>query len=174
MIAPTLTTERLIITPMTMEHWEAYAAAWGDPHMTEFIGGEPRTRTESWGKFLAASALWHHIGYGYWSFLERETGAFVGNGGLSWFERGIAGLEGVPEAGWAFVPSAWGKGFATEAISAVLAWADSELNAPEIRCIIDEDNAASMNVAEKLGFKFMQTTDEAIGRISLYTRKRGG
>ena len=174
MMAPTLTTDRLIITPMTMEHWEAYAAAWADPRMTEFIGGKPRTRTESWSKFLAASALWHHMGYGYWTFLDREAGEFVGNGGLSWFERGIAGLEGVPEAGWAFVPAAWGKGLATEAISAVLAWADAELNAPEIRCIIDKGNAASMRVAEKLGFHFMQTTEESIGTVSLYARKRGG
>ncbi len=174
MTPPTLTTDRLIITPMTMEHWEAYAAAWADPRMTEFIGGTPRTRTESWGKFLAASALWNYMGYGYWSFLDRETGGFVGNGGLSWFERGIAGLKGVPEAGWAFVPAAWGKGLATEALFAVLAWADAELSAPEIRCIIDEDNQASKRVAAKLGFHYVQTSDEAIGRITLYARKRGG
>ena len=174
MLAPTLTTERLIITAITMEHWEPYAAAWADPRMTEFIGGKPRTRTESWGKFLAASALWHYMGYGYWTFLDRQTGAFLGNGGLSWFERGIAGLEGVPEAGWAFVPEAWGKGLATEAISAILAWADAELAAPEIRCIIDEGNVASKRVAEKLGFRFLQTSEEEIGQISLYARKVGG
>lgn len=173
MMPPTLTTQRLIIAPMTMEHWEAYAAAWADPQMTEFIGGKPRTRTESWGKFLAASALWQHMGYGYWSFLDRNTGNFLGNGGLSWFERGIAGLEGVPEAGWAFVPDAWGKGLATEAISAILAWADKELAAPEIRCIIDEGNLASKRVAEKLGFRFLQTSEEEIGLISLYGRKAG-
>ena len=173
MMPPTLTTERLSIVPMTMEHWEAYAAAWANPQMTEFIGGKPRTRTESWGKFLAASALWQHMGYGYWTFLDRETGEFLGNGGLSWFERGIAGLEGVPEAGWAFVPAAWGKGLATEAISAVLKWADANIKAPEIRCIIDEENLASKRVAAKLGFRFLQTTEEEIGLISLYARKAG-
>lgn len=174
MNAPTLKTDRLILAPISKDHWEAYAAAWADPAMTEFIGGKPRTRTESWAKFLAASALWQFMGYGYWSFLDRATGRFLGNGGFSWFERGVAGLEGVPEAGWAFIPEAWGKGLATEAMVAALAWADDEFKAPEIRCIIDPGNRASRRVAEKLGFRFLEATDEAMGRIELFSRQRGG
>ena len=50
MQALTLKTDRLILAPISLDHWEAYAAAWADPAMTEFIGGKPRTRTESWGK----------------------------------------------------------------------------------------------------------------------------
>jgi RimJ/RimL family protein N-acetyltransferase len=174
MIAPTLTTERLTLVPLSMDHWEDYAAAWADPRMTEFIGGKPRTRTESWGKFLIAAALWQFMGYGYWSFLDRETGRFLGNGGLAWFDREVAGLEGFPEAGWAFVPGAWGKGYATEAMAAVLDWADTELKAPEVRCIIDPGNTASRRVAEKLCFVQFDTVDEPIGRIDLFARKHGG
>ena len=142
--------------------------------MTEFIGGKPRTRTESWGKFLAAAALWQFMGYGYWSFLDRASGKFLGNGGLAWFDRGVAGLEGVPEAGWAFIPDAWGKGLATEAMAAVLAWGDTALKAPEIRCIIDPGNRASRRVADKLGFRFLAVADEPMGRIELFSRQRGG
>ncbi|NCX50981.1 MAG: GNAT family N-acetyltransferase, partial [Burkholderiaceae bacterium] len=58
------------------------------------------------------------------AFLDRETGAFLGNGGLAQFERGIPELGGFPEAGWAFVPAAWGKGYATEAMGAIFNWAD--------------------------------------------------
>jgi RimJ/RimL family protein N-acetyltransferase len=171
---PTLTTDRLILAPISLDHWEAYAAAWADPAMTEFIGGKPRTRTESWGKFLAAAALWQFMGYGYWSFLDRASGKFLGNGGLAWFDRGVAGLEGVPEAGWAFIPDAWGRGLATEAMAAVLHWADARLEAPEIRCIIDPQNQASRRVADKLGFRFLAVADEPMGRIELFSRQRGG
>ena len=104
MTAPTLTTQRLSIEPMSRAHWEDYAAAWADPRMTAFIGGEPRSRNVSWGKMLQGIGLWSLFGYGYWSFVERESGRFVGNGGLAQFERGIAELEDVPEAGWAFRP----------------------------------------------------------------------
>ena len=123
---------------------------------------------------LAAAALWQFMGYGYWSFLDRASGKFLGNGGLAWFDRGVAGLEGVPEAGWAFIPDAWGKGLATEAMAAVLAWGDTALKAPEIRCIIDPGNRASRRVADKLGFRFLAVADEPMGRIELFSRQRGG
>ncbi len=155
---------------MALEHWEAYAAAWADPRMTEFIGGEPRGRNVSWGKFLAGTGLWPLLGYGYWSFIERDSGAFVGNGGLAQFERGIPDLDGYPEAGWAFVPAAWGKGYATEAMAAILTWADAA-QLGEIRCIIDPGNAVSHNVAAKLGFaKFAESAD-VIGDVIIYRRK---
>lgn len=170
MQAPTLTTDRLIITGMTIDHWEDYAAAWADPRMTEFIGGQPRSRTESWMKFLQGIALWDVVGYGFFAFAERETGAFVGNGGLARFERGLPELEGYPEAGWAFVPDAWGKGYATEAIGAVLDWSDNVLRAPEVRCIISPGNTASQNVAAKLSFAKIGENDAVLGPTWIYAR----
>jgi RimJ/RimL family protein N-acetyltransferase len=171
MIAPTLITERLTIAPMSLQHWEEYAAAWADPRMTEFIGGDPRNRNVSWGKFLAGIGLWSLLGYGYWSFVERESGKFVGNGGLAQFERGIAELEGFPEAGWAFAADAWGKGYATEAMNAILNWADTKAKLGEIRCIIDPGNAASHNVATKLGFTIFAESRDVIGDLFVYRRK---
>jgi RimJ/RimL family protein N-acetyltransferase len=170
-IPPTILTDRLIIQPMSLDHWEAYAAAWADPRMTEFIGGDPRSRNVSWAKMLAGIGLWSLFGYGYWSFVERRTEVFVGNGGLAQFERGIPELEGFAEAGWAFVPDAWGKGYATEAMTAIMAWADSELGLPEIRCIIDPGNAASHNVARKLGFTKFAESRDVIGELFIYSRK---
>lgn len=152
MIAPTLETPRLILRALSPDDWEAYAEAWADPRMTRFIGGQPRDRPTSWGKFLQAAGLWSILGYGYWSFIERETGRLAGNGGLAQFERGVAALAGHAEAGWAFVPDAWGKGYATEAMSAILDWADRGPRLAEIRAIIDADNLASNRVAEKCGF----------------------
>jgi RimJ/RimL family protein N-acetyltransferase len=174
MIPPTLTTDRLLIEPIGLKHWEAYAAAWADPRMTQFISPEPRSRQESWGKFLQGIGLWSLFGYGYWAFCDRHTGAFLGNGGLARFERGIAGLEGFAEAGWAFGYQAWGKGYATEAMAAVLAWADATLSDPEIRCIIDIDNIASMRVGDKLGFRLLETTQGTTGPLGLFSRKAGG
>ncbi len=167
--APTLTTERLSIEPMSLAHWEDYAAAWADPRMTAFIGGEPRSRNVSWGKMLQGIGMWSLLGYGYWSFVERVSGRFVGNGGLAQFERGIDALEGFPEAGWAFTPDAWGKGYATEAMTAILKWADGN-GLGEIRCIIKTGNAASHNVAGKLGFAKFAESHDVIGDLFIYRR----
>jgi RimJ/RimL family protein N-acetyltransferase len=174
MIAPTLTTDRLILSPLSIDHWEAYATMWADPRTTEFIGGKPRTRTESWGKFSASAGLWNLIGYGYWAFTEQERGALLGVGGLSQWERGMTALNGFPEAGWGFAPDSWGNGYATEAMSAVLAWSDAELDAPEIRCIIDPGNTASERVADKLGFVRIGYCEEPIGPSNIYSRIAGG
>jgi len=170
MTAPTLTTERLSIEPMTLAHWEDYAAAWADPRMTAFIGGEPRSRNTSWMKMLQGIGMWSLFGHGYWAFVERESGRFVGNGGLAQFERGISDLEGFPEAGWAFTPDAWGKGYATEAMTAIFGWADAT-NLGEIRCIIDRGNAASHNVAAKIGFTKFAESRDVIGDLFVYRRE---
>jgi RimJ/RimL family protein N-acetyltransferase len=118
------------------------------------------------------SGLWPVLGYGYWSFIERQTGAFLGNGGLAQFERGVAALESHVEAGWAFVPAAWGKGYATEAMAAVLEWADTVLNIIEIRAIIDHDNLASARVAEKLGFTCLMPIIPELPEAALWQRRK--
>ena len=169
--APTLITDRLTLRGFLLDDWEVYAAAWADPRMTAFIGGEPRTRTESWGKFTAIAGFWALIGYGYWSFVDRHTGAYVGHGGLARYERGLGTLVDFPEAGWAFVPGAWGQGYATEAMAAILDWSDRILKAPETRCIIDPDNTASQRVAAKLGYVQIDEIDFPPGRTGIYSRR---
>ncbi len=172
MECPVLETDRLILRPIGLADWEAYAAAWADPDMTAFIGGGTRDRTTSWSKYIAAAGLWPVCGFGYWSFIDRETGAFVGNGGLSRFERDIPELDGFPEIGWAIVPGGWGKGYATEAIRAALHWSDTVLQAPETRCIIDPANSASFRVAEKLGFVHLADVESSLGPSVLMARVR--
>jgi RimJ/RimL family protein N-acetyltransferase len=174
MTAPTLTTDRMILTALCVDHWDAYAAMWADPRTTEFIGGNPRSHNESWIKFSAGVGLWTLLGYGYWAFTDRENGALLGVGGLSQWQRGIAELEGYPETGWGFAPDAWGKGYATEAMAAVLHWADDVYQMPETRCIIDPGNQASHRVAAKLGYVQIASCEDPIGPILVYARKTRG
>jgi RimJ/RimL family protein N-acetyltransferase len=62
-------------------------------------------------------------------------------------------IAGEPEMGWIFRPDGQGKGFATEAGQAGLKWFDAAIGAVSIPAIIDLDNAASMRLAERLGFE---------------------
>jgi RimJ/RimL family protein N-acetyltransferase len=53
----------------------------------------------------------------------------VGDIGFADFKRDFEGaekfdLKGLPEMGWVLSPSVHGKGYATEAVSAALAWAE--------------------------------------------------
>jgi RimJ/RimL family protein N-acetyltransferase len=151
MIPPTLTTDRLTLVPPRLDLFEAHAALFADPRVTAHIGGGPRSRTDSWRAYCQAAGLWALAGFGYWSVLDRASGALIGNAGLGRFERGIAALEGFPEMGWAFGADWWGRGIASECGAAITAWADAAL-AAELRCLVALDNAASLRVAAKLGF----------------------
>ncbi|MBA4747556.1 MAG: GNAT family N-acetyltransferase [Sphingopyxis sp.] len=172
MAQPVIETARLRLREHRLSDKDDHVAMWADERVTRFIGGEPRDETLSWSKFLAAAGLWPIMGFGYWVFADKVSDRLVGMGGLSYFARGIVELEGVPEAGWAFDADHWGQGLATEAMTAVLAWADAHLGAPEVRCIINPGNDASEKVAAKLGFALSGSSDALGDPVNLWARPR--
>lgn len=150
--ATALETPRLILRPHRVEDYAACRQLWADADVVRFIGGAPQEAQAVWFRLLRYAGMWALIGYGMWVIEDRTTGAALGEAGLLSAERGLPELEGVPEAGWVLRPDAWGRGIATEAMAAVLHWADDHVDAPSVRCIIDPANAASIKVAEKIGF----------------------
>lgn len=164
MDAPLLTTERLTLRGLELADWEPYATMWADPRVTTFIGGEPRTRDVAWKSFGQAAGMWPLLGYGNWAV--HDARGFIGIAGFSIFKRGIAELDGYPEAGWVFVPDSWGRGIAGEALGAIHDWADGHALG-EIRCLIDDANTASIRVAARVGYtKYAQ-----LERRSVFTRQ---
>ncbi|PAL20396.1 GNAT family N-acetyltransferase [Sphingopyxis sp. GW247-27LB] len=171
---PVIDTPRLRLREPRFADKDDHIAMWADARVTRFIGGEPRAPDVSWSKFLAAAGLWPVMGFGYWVFADRAADRLVGMGGLSYFGRGIPELEGVPEAGWAFDADHWGAGYATEAMTAALGWADAHLEAADVRCIIDPGNKASERVAAKLGFKHIGESGALGEVVAIYSRPKGG
>ena len=171
---PTIETPRFRLRAPDRRDFDAYAAMWADERVTRYISGKARPRSDSWRNYLAMPGLWYFLGYGYWVFAERHSDAFVGCGGLSFFERGVPLLEGVPEAGWAIAPDWWGKGAASEIMAAALGWADAHLDAGEIRCIINPGHLASERVAAKLGFDRIGHHEMEPDPVNVYARVRGG
>ncbi len=91
---------------------------------------------------------WGEHGFGPWA-LEAD-GAFVGRGGLAWIEVEDERLVELP---WALVPSAWGRGLATEAARAAVGWARG-LGSAEVVALTMTTNAASRRVMEKAGLPY--------------------
>ena len=104
-----------------------------------------------------AAALERHIATGAWLAVV-EDGDVVG-------EVGFEALGDEVEMGWTFRRDTWGRGLATEACRAALAIAP----APRVIAVIRPANAASIRVAEKLGF-VAEGPREVRGRLQLVYR----
>jgi RimJ/RimL family protein N-acetyltransferase len=83
---------------------------------------------------------------------ERDTGDLIGDVGMSPAD----GEPGVLKIGYTVSPSHQGKGVATEAVRALIAYAFERLGADVVRIYADADNAASIRVAEKAGLTFIE------------------
>lgn len=171
MKAPILETERLRLRPPEVSDLEPAAAMWADDGVVRFIGGKPRTRQEVWFALLRGAGLWVVKGHGYWVVTDRKSGEFLGECGFADFQRGLpADLVPGPEAGWAFARNAWGRGIATEAVSAVHGWLDANLKGIS-SCVIEPGNVSSIRVAEKLGYRKWGET--LLGGVPVGAYRRG-
>jgi RimJ/RimL family protein N-acetyltransferase len=65
---------------------------------------------------------------------------------------GKAGFYRLPEIGYILHPDHWGRGYATEALRAVIAHAFARHAIPAIKADIDPRNTASIRLLTKLGF----------------------
>ncbi|MEW9838163.1 GNAT family N-acetyltransferase [Mesorhizobium marinum] len=156
---PTIETERTVLRAHRLEDLDDYAALWADPVVTRFIGGVARTREESWIRMLRYAGMWQLVGYGLWIVEEKATGRLVGEAGFHEMKRDILpSFEGTPEAGWAFLPAVHGRGIATEVVRRIHEWAQDRPGFASTVCIIDPDNAASLAVAHKAGYRERQRT----------------
>ncbi len=171
---PVIETARLRLRAPEHRDFEAYAAMWADDRVTRYISGKARPRDESWRRFIGTHGLWALLGFGYWIFAERESDTLIGIGGLADFQRGLAQLESYPEAGWAIAPDWWGRGIASEAMTAAMDWADHALDAAETRCIINPGHGASEAVARRLGFVRIDRAELNADPVNVYARRKPG
>ena len=169
---PRIETERLVLRAHTRDDFEACAAMWADPIVTRYISGKASTEQEAWFRLLRYAGHWALMGFGYWAIEEKSTGVFAGEAGFADFKRAIEpSIQGTPELGWVLASSARGKGFATEAVRAAVAWGDAHIAAPRTVCIIDPENRASLRVAEKCGYREYART-QFLGPTIMFERSR--
>ncbi len=155
MTAPTLTTDRLILRAHGPDDLDALTAMWNEPAVYRMIGGEPRSREEVWIRLLRSIGQWQAFGYGSWVVCDGP--AVIGEIGLIEARRAIDPPLTLPEVGWTLAPDAHGKGYAYEALTAALAWADRQ-GITRTTCIIDPANAASRKLAAKIGYTHVRDT----------------
>jgi len=168
---PKIETERLVLRGSRIDDFPHVVAAWADPEVVRHISGRPSTEEETWARFLRNIALWPMLGYGYWAAVEKTTGRFVGDVGFADFKREIEpSLKGLPEIGWVLARWSHGSGYATEAARGALLWLERALGPQRTVCIIDDQNRASVRVAEKCGYREFARTQYKSSAVVMFER----
>ena len=172
MEVPILETERLLLRGYRSDDFAPCSAMWSDPVVNRYTTGTPLLPEEAWSKTLRNAGLWPMLGYGYWAIEEKASREFVGETGFADFKRNIEpSIAGVPELGYVMCPRVHGKGYATEAVQAAIAWADQQLGAERTVCIIHEGNAASIRLAEKCGYTEFNRTQYKTHDVIMLERR---
>ena len=157
-------TERLIVRTLAPGDVEALAALWCDPAATAYLGG-PRTFDDVCRTLCEDLALPEQPTFDLWPTIEKASGRVVGHCGL--LDKEIDGRIEI-ELVYVLAPSAWGRGFATEAGRAIRDHAVTALERPRLVALIHPENAASERVAGKLGFRHERDVQRPHGAMRLY------
>jgi RimJ/RimL family protein N-acetyltransferase len=96
-------------------------------------------------------------GVGRWAVIEKKSGDFLGWTGLKFHSEMENNHIDFYDLGYRFKFQHWNKGFATEASMACVKFGFEQLNLKEIFAMVHPENLASMHVAQKCGFEFIET-----------------
>ena len=156
-----LVTERLRLRRSRPEDADVISAYRTDPEVHRYQGWE---RTDPEGvrteiEDMADRAPGSPDGWVQLSVEDRTTGQLVGDVGMS----PAAGEPGVMKVGYTISPVYQGKGYATEAVAALVDYAFDVLEADVVRAYASADNAASIRVAEKAGLTLMERMEHRNG-----------
>jgi RimJ/RimL family protein N-acetyltransferase len=171
-VVPVLETERLRLRAHTVDDFPAVLAMWSNPDVTRYMG-PPMTETRAWTNLSMVAGQWTLLGFGFWAVEERSTGRFAGECGFHDLKRPLGDrMRDVPEAGWVFDVHAQGRGYASEAMAAAIAWGDTTFASARTVCLINNENAASFRVAKKCGYVEFERTTYLDTPIALFERIR--
>jgi RimJ/RimL family protein N-acetyltransferase len=142
-----LETERLILRPMEPGDAEELHAVHADPSTFEYIGSPPPASIEETeARIQRIRARLEDAVSGPWAVVEKASGRLIGDAGLQILEDGPE-----VELGYKLGPEYRGRGFATEAGRACLAYGFETLGLDQIVAVAWPENTASWRVMEKLG-----------------------
>jgi len=146
---PTLSTTRLLLRPFAETDSEAIYALQSNASVLRYWDSPPWTDRARAQMFLLACRQMEQDGNGARFAIETlQARTFIGWCSMFRWNPVYRSL-GI---GYCLDEPAWGKGYATEAVGAMLQWAYGALDLNRVEAELDTRNTASARVLEKLGF----------------------
>ena len=121
-----------------------------DPEVTRFLPPGPTPTPDMFPGILARRhAMERERGHAMWVVDVKASGSPIGQCGL--YPAASTGPE--IELAYQYLPSAWGKGYATEAATAVLRYGLGPVGLEQIIALVIPQNLASSRVLDKAGMR---------------------
>lgn len=165
--APTLLTQRLLLTRYAPEDEDGFVALFQDERVSRWMGDGPGAEAEDHALFgrifteVYAKAL-----FDVWAV--RQDGRLVGHAEIK-HTNVVRGHEII----YALAPEVWGQGLGTEVLEALVAHGFDTLDLHEVHATVAASNAPSLRVLRKTGFEHVRDIHEDDGRtVRVLTRRR--
>jgi [ribosomal protein S5]-alanine N-acetyltransferase len=171
-----LETPRLVLRRLSSDDVDSLAPYMADPEVMRYMGGRTMTPEETAARIERFVEIFEVDGIGQFAVERREDGLVLGRCGILNWEidpwRPVARAETdeptETEIGYLLGRPHWGRGYATEAATAVRDYALSELGEERLIALIQDGNVASKRVAEKLGMAYERDVELKFARVGLY------
>ena len=146
-----LETDRLVLRRLSAEDAEFILELLNQPSFLRYIGDKGVRTTEDAVNYIQTGpqASYEQFGFGLYLVELKGSGVSIGMCGL--IKR-----DSLPDVdvGFAFLPDYWSQGYAFEAAAAVMNYGREAFGLKRIVAITSLDNAASVELLEKVGLRF--------------------
>lgn len=143
-------TGRLALRKLTVEDTGSCCANWAsDALVYRFISDTPKTAAEMRRYLESVEEAYSAEEIYYWGIVERSSGTVIGE----IFVDDISRSNEWCEVDYKIGPAFWGKGYVTEALSAVMDYLLHQAGFHRVQAKCRSDNPASERVMQKSGMR---------------------
>jgi ribosomal-protein-alanine N-acetyltransferase len=154
-VLPILETPRLLLRPAQADDLDAIWQLLVEPEVRRYLCDDVVLARGQVSGLLAKALVQASAGLGLWTL--RAAGGFVGCVGLRPVSDAAMAADpavvGEVEPLVALEPQRWGRGYASEALAALLAYGFDALRLPRVVALVDLPNTASHRLLLRLGFR---------------------
>lgn len=144
-----LVTERCWLRETVEEDVDSFWRMYQEPEITQYTEQlYPSPEAERGYIREYRRLVYSFYEFGVWTVLDRQSGAVVGRAGLSVRE----GYD-LPELGFVIGREWQGRRLAEEVCRGILKYASKQLGFERIQVLVHEENAVSLHLCRKLGFR---------------------
>ena len=150
-----LETGRLMIRETTVDDVDEFYKLYADPNMTKYMEGlfeNPEDEKRYQKDYI--EKVYGLMGFGVWTLVRKEDMRVIGRAGYS-----VRNGFDEPELGFLVGTEFQRQGYCMEALRAIMDYGRNMLMFDKVQTLVKAENAVSIHICEKLGFKKVDEVD---------------